>query len=861
MRMEQLPGKGSWAERRPLLVIRAALTLACLLLASGAVCWVAANWPHAGALQKLAGAQLLLAVLVLGAVWRAGVHVRNSSASAVSVNHNFSQAAHLAALAGVACGVLLALIGQIYQTGADAWTLFLAWAVLLIPWLLAMRTVFLALLFAAVLNTALALFLDAYAAGMLPSFGGWAASALLVAVLNAVLLALYERFDTCFGDAWRIGPRMLSAAVAGWLVLAAFSAIDSQAGPIGYSIVGWAALAAMYLVYTRWRPDLAIVSLAALAAFILLVLPLLYWVGSEAGLLLVVVVLLIAMAMGLRKLGQLLRARALSADPWYVSAFRLVAMGITAVLLIVFLLITLDFEVEYLWVPGLALCLGGLATYRLVGADLPRELGLTLMTAGLLLSGAGFFALHEEGASVVVYALLVLGVMVYALVANPAFRFVAAFFTLGLFTVMTWPHGAWEDALFDAGILVSEARLSVYLRMWWFSVAGVLAWLFSRGAQAGPRWRPLAWALVFLAQITVWNVPAPQFSSISAINGQDISVLLIWLACAALPVVALAAVLWRRPSLPMSIRLGAPLALAVAAAGWMGAPGVSLALLWLILGFAMGHRSLMGFGVLALLAYLMRFYYQLDTTLLQKSFVLASTGAWLLVSVWVLMRTVRAAAEPDQTEASEASPSPSASSASVLTEEQGPATAAVRKQLLLRRAGLVAGLLIILIAANVGIYQREKILGDGTRVVLELAPVDPRSLIQGDYMRLSFEVADKAGAILQNSPGSITGNIHRRRTGWLVLRPDERGVHRLVSLVSKQDKAHMQDNALGQEDVLLKFRLRDGQMRIVTDAWFFPEGQGSRFEQARYGEFRVDGDGAGLLTGLLDADLHSLSAP
>src|SRR5690606_34641985 len=160
------------------------------------------------------------------------------------------------------------------------------------------------------------------------------------------------------------------------------------------------------------------VSLAALAAFVLLVLPLLYWVGSEAGLLLVVIVLLAAMAVGLRKLGQLLRARAVAADTWYVSAFRLVAMGITAVLLIVFLLITLEFEVGFLWAPGLVLCVVGLAAYRWGDTDVLRELGLTLATAGLLLGGGSFFALHEEGVAVAVYALAALGVVAYALAAN-----------------------------------------------------------------------------------------------------------------------------------------------------------------------------------------------------------------------------------------------------------------------------------------------------------------------------------------------------------------------------------------------------------------------------------------------------------
>jgi len=56
----------------------------------------------------------------------------------------------------------------------------------------------------------------------------------------------------------------------------------------------------------------------------------------------------------------------------------------------------------------------------------------------------------------------------------------------------------------------------------------------------------------------------------------------------------------------------------------------------------------------------------------------------------------------------------------------------------------------------------------------------------------------------------------------------------------------------------LEFRLRDGRVRIVTDAWFFPEGSASRYEGARYGELRVDRSGRGLLTGLLDADLKRL---
>ena len=63
--------------------------------------------------------------------------------------------------------------------------------------------------------------------------------------------------------------------------------------------------------------------------------------------------------------------------------------------------------------------------------------------------------------------------------------------------------------------------------------------------------------------------------------------------------------------------------------------------------------------------------------------------------------------------------------------------------------------------------------------------------------------------------------------------------------------------------------LSEGEMRIeltpkgvrwilVSDAWFFAEGEAARWERARYGEFRVDAAGRALLVGLRGAALESL---
>src|SRR3546814_15533292 len=51
-----------------------------------------------------------------------------------------------------------------------------------------------------------------------------------------------------------------------------------------------------------------------------------------------------------------------------------------------------------------------------------------------------------------------------------------------------------------------------------------------------------------------------------------------------------------------------------------------------------------------------------------------------------------------------------------------------------RWGGLWGGLLLVLGAVNLQVLQKQRVLDDGRTVLLALRPVDPRPLIQGDYM-------------------------------------------------------------------------------------------------------------------------------
>lgn len=155
----------------------------------------------------------------------------------------------------------------------------------------------------------------------------------------------------------------------------------------------------------------------------------------------------------------------------------------------------------------------------------------------------------------------------------------------------------------------------------------------------------------------------------------------------------------------------------------------------------------------------------------------------------------------------------------------------------MRSALLFGGLAIVLATVNVSIAQKERLLANGRTVLVELAPVDPRSLIQGDYMRLDYTLARHADASWP-------------RDGRLVVRLDSLGI---AELVRRDDKG-----ALAPDEVLLRYRRRAGRVRIGSDAWFFQEGHAARYTDAKYGELRLDRSGNSVLVGLRDARLRPL---
>ena len=152
---------------------------------------------------------------------------------------------------------------------------------------------------------------------------------------------------------------------------------------------------------------------------------------------------------------------------------------------------------------------------------------------------------------------------------------------------------------------------------------------------------------------------------------------------------------------------------------------------------------------------------------------------------------------------------------------------------------VLVGLAAVLAVANYAIADKERVIAHGRTVYVALAPVDPRSLMQGDYMALNFRVPD---------PDYTPADTFDGKRPKVVAKLDARGVATVNRLSDGTPPA--------ADEVLIELTPGPGNdWMLVTNAWYFREDEAEHWAAARYGEFRVLPDGRALLVGMADAQL------
>lgn len=155
------------------------------------------------------------------------------------------------------------------------------------------------------------------------------------------------------------------------------------------------------------------------------------------------------------------------------------------------------------------------------------------------------------------------------------------------------------------------------------------------------------------------------------------------------------------------------------------------------------------------------------------------------------------------------------------------------------RYGILLSALLVFCMINIGIWQKERTIAKGKTIFVELAPVDPRSLMQGDFMRLRYRI-----------PPELFSEMIPERAQKAIGTVDAKGILHIEELAK--------DAPLKKDQIAIELLPQRGEWIIATDAWYFTEGEGKRWEGARYGEFRVMADGKAVLVGLKGEGLKAL---
>ena len=839
------------------------LLLTVGFLSSGVVTFIAANWDYLSDLTKIYGLQTLLLVTVALGIY---CFIRESHRQAKEKLKWKTYS--LFFVASVLIGGLFALVGQTYQTGADAWQLFAVWTLCQLPFLLLFPNVASALLFAATANIAFYLFNEQNSNNSM-------CYALLV---NAGLLVISELFSKTFHDQyWRILPKVFLvltfASLFGLTTIYdvyfyAYAWVELGRSSLGFLQIAIPALIAFY-VYQKYRFDfinLIISVIALLGAYYFLAYFLIR--GFDEGVILGLVGFIFTI-MAINFLLKLYKREYPNnkKSHWAISILWVIALLIAVATIGVWLFFSLGLEESSAFIIGVLLF--GIAWLLTLNKDKNEY---TTIFTGLFFLIANSF----------------LGFYLFVKFDNPflllGYEFsedsnLGIFISTLIFTVIIivsyklMPNSLVRLLLVIQLLVYWQISYDIYFHSYslnntWFNKIQLLSsivlfyWIMGPHQSERIYLKPIAWGMVLFS---LWS-SAPSYMTfplvdydiidtdvlsdvmtsdivsldnvLQILSGKfwshfrfDVSHILYLLICA-LPLVVYA-LMNKYSKVKYTEVLLILFALTLFVLGFVGAPAILYLTALLLLVYWTDSRAFFGLLIIIFIIHLSGFYYQLSIPLLYKGVLLVSFA--IIFAIIALFLHAR---------------------------YKTPSQSAVENYPIFKAPiGLVGVFVIALLGAvNYKVQQFEDVLATGKPVVLKIVPADPRSLMQGDYMVLDYAILSE----LQQSQFSPESNESNETTGIDELSPSGKKAYILVHL----DKNHVATFCEAQSEtptdfkhctpnVYLPVRYKYWSPKLPSQEYFFAEGKERYYAQAEYAEYRFK-NGVLLLARLLDQDLNPL---
>lgn len=147
---------------------------------------------------------------------------------------------------------------------------------------------------------------------------------------------------------------------------------------------------------------------------------------------------------------------------------------------------------------------------------------------------------------------------------------------------------------------------------------------------------------------------------------------------------------------------------------------------------------------------------------------------------------------------------------------------------------IILNVILIFSFALFQIINKEKLINNGDLVLFNLRPVDPRSLMQGDYMILRYAITRS-----RNYKDTIPQN------GYIVFKTDSFNIATKVRFQKER-------TPLYEDEKVVKYIYKNNEISIGSESYFFQEGTGGKYSGAEYGVMKIDTLGNSTLIGLYD---------
>lgn len=502
--------------------------------------------------------------------------------------------------------------------------------------------------------------------------------------------------------------------------------------------------------------------------------------------------------------------------PWYIRFIQGFAGWLAAIFLLGFFAVFFEFIFKkpnggLVVTLGILCSIGGYVLIRMQKNDFIDQLGMAFSLSGQLIFAIGLFFYLKVGLTPGFFILGSYQLALVWIIPQYAHRLLSTAF--GLFALLIAINSSGYYGLGSALIAVLFSFIWMKEIYWgkshdlWepFGLGVALTIVFSSGFLITGK---------YLIKETLRNTTGWLFE-----NAELISSLLI-----ALVFLNLVVVLLKEYKIKFDSRTA--ILCFIAAAGLILISfkiyGLSTGLLITLIGFARQRIVLIALGILSVISFFSWYYYNLHATLLFKSVVLIILGL-VTLAAWFTLNYIYK--DTSKAESRKFTVKP-----------------------LSRNKWLgIATIFIAIVAINVNINKKQQLIESGEVLLLKLAPVDPRSLMQGDYMRLRFDIERE---IIKATDLWNQDNTFKIAKGLVIVEKDINSIATYVAIY--------QDQALTENQRLIPFKIRGRKVIFTTNAFYFQEGKASHFQKSRYGEFKLSKAGEILLVHMVDEDLKIL---